>query len=165
MSSPNTPHTKHTHTYHCVFFSVLQSSREFLSLFSPCFSNKIISSAIDGGITWQRGRVSYCSATKLCPALSKPMDCRTPVLLVLHCLPEFAQTPIHWVGDAIQPLFPLLSPSPLALRGSQHQSLFQWVSSSHQVVKYYNFSFNIILPMNIQGWFHLGLTGLISLLS
>ena len=52
-----------------------------------------------------------------------------------HHLPEFAQTHIHWVGDAIQPSYPLSPPSPFALNLSQHQGLFQWVISSHQVAK------------------------------
>ena len=59
------------------------------------------------------------------------MDCSTPGFPVLHYLPEFAQT--H--GDAIQPFQPLLPPSPYVLNLSQHQGLFQWVSSSHQVAK------------------------------
>ena len=53
----------------------------------------------------------------------------------LHYLPKFAQTHVHGVGDAIQPSHPLSSPSPLAFNPSQHQGLFQWVSSSHQVAK------------------------------
>ena len=52
-----------------------------------------------------------------------------------HQLQEFTQTHLHWVGDAIQPSHPLLSPSPPAFNLSQHQCLFQWVSSSHQVAK------------------------------
>ena len=54
---------------------------------------------------------------------------------ILRYLPEFAQTHVHWVGDAIQPSHPLSSPSPLAFNLSQHQGLFQWISSSHQVAK------------------------------
>ena len=63
------------------------------------------------------------------------MDCSTPGLHVLHHLLEFAWTHVHWVGDAIQPSHPLSSPSPPALNLPQHQGLFQWVSSSHQVAK------------------------------
>ena len=63
------------------------------------------------------------------------MDCSMPGFPVLHHLPEFAQTRVHWVGDAIQPSHPLLSSYPPALNLSQHQGLFQWVSSSHQVAK------------------------------
>ena len=60
-----------------------------------------------------------------------------------HQLPEFTQTHVHRVGDVIQPSHLLLSPSPPAPNPSQHQGLFQWVSSSHQVAKYWSFSFNI----------------------
>ena len=56
---------------------------------------------------------------------------------------ESTQTHVHWVGDAIQPSHPLSSPSPPAPNLSQHQGLFQWVSSSHQMAKYWSFSFNI----------------------
>ena len=63
------------------------------------------------------------------------MDCSTPGLPVHHQLPEFDQTYVHGVSDAIQPSYPLLSPSPPAFNLSQHQGLFQRVSSSHQVAK------------------------------
>ena len=61
------------------------------------------------------------------------MDCSTAGLPVHHHLPQLAQTHVHWVGDAIQPSCPLSPPSPPALNLSQHQGLFQWVSSLHQV--------------------------------
>ena len=67
--------------------------------------------------------------------LCDPMDASTPGLPVHHQLQEFTQTHVHWVSDAIQPSHPLSSPSPPALNLSQHQGLFQWVSSSHQVAK------------------------------
>ena len=76
-----------------------------------------------------------CSVTQQCPILCDPMDCSTPVFPVLHHLPKFAQTHVHWVGDAIQPSHPPLSPSPPAFNLSQDQGLFQWVSSLHQVAK------------------------------
>ena len=84
-------------------------------------------------------------------------------LPVLHCLPEFAQTHVHWVGDAIQPSHPLLSPSPPAFNLSQHQCLFQWASSSHQEERKntWTSASASVLPMNIQGRFPLGLTSLI----
>ena len=67
--------------------------------------------------------------------LCHPMDCSTPGFSVLRNLLEFAQIHVHWVGDAIQPSHPLLSPSPLALNLFQHQDLFQWVGSWCQVAK------------------------------
>ena len=71
------------------------------------------------------------------------MNCNMPTFPVLHDLLEFAQTHVYWVGDAIQPSHPLSLPSPLALHLSQHQGLFQWVSSLHQVAKVLEFSFSI----------------------
>ena len=70
-----------------------------------------------------------------CPTLCDPMDCSTPGLPVHHQLLELAQTHVHWVGDAIQPSYPLSSHSPPAFNLSQHEGLFHWVSSSHQVAK------------------------------
>ena len=64
-----------------------------------------------------------------------PMDHSTPGLPVHHQLPEFTQTHVHWVSDAIQPSHPLSSPSPPAFNLPQHQGLFKWVSSSHQGTK------------------------------
>ena len=63
------------------------------------------------------------------------MNYSRPGFPVLHHIPEFAQTHVHWVGDTIQPFHPLLLHSPPALNPSQHQGLFKWVSSSHQVAK------------------------------
>ena len=91
------------------------------------------------------------------------MDCSMPGFPVLHRLLEFAQTPVHWVDNTIQPSHPLLSPYPPAFNLSQHQGLFQWVGSSHQVAKMLALQHQSFL--NIQGWFPLGLTGLISLMS
>ena len=71
------------------------------------------------------------------------MDSSTPGLPVHHQLPEFTQTHVHWVSDAIQPSHPLSSPSPPDFNLCQHQGLFQWVSSSHEVAKYWSFSFSI----------------------
>ena len=71
--------------------------------------------------------------------LCDPMDCGTPGLPVYHQLPKFIQTHIYWVSDAIQPSHPLLSPSPPTFNLSQHQGVFKWVSSSHQVAKVLEF--------------------------
>ena len=83
--------------------------------------------------------VQFTSVAQLCPTLSYPMNCSTPGLPVHHQLPEFTQTLVHRVGDAIQPFHPLSSPSPPAPNPSQHQSLFQWVNSSHEVAKVLEF--------------------------
>ena len=85
-------------------------------------------------LDWPRG-CSVSSITQLCPALCSPMDCSRPGFPVQNKLLELAQIHVHQVGDAIQPSHPLLSPSPPAFSPSQHQGLFQWVSSSHQVAK------------------------------
>ena len=81
----------------------------------------------------------FSSAAQLCPTLCDSMDCSTPGLPVHHHLPEFTQTHVHWVGDAIQPSHTLLSTSPPALNPYQQQGLFRWVSSSHQVAKVLEF--------------------------
>ena len=92
-----------------------------------------------------------------------PMYYSTPGFPVLHYLLEFAQIHVHWVSDAIQPSRPLSPPSPPALNLSQHQGLFQLVSSLRQSVGVSASA--SALPMNFQDWFPLGLTGLISLQS
>ena len=74
----------------------------------------------------------------------RPMNHSTPGLPVHHQLPESTQTHVHPVSDAIQTSHPLSSPSPPALSPSQHQCLFQWVSSSHQVAK--------VLESQLQHW-------------
>ena len=79
------------------------------------------------------------SVTQLCPPLCNPMNCSTSVLPIHHQLLDSTQTHAHWVGDAIQPSHPLLSPSPPALNLSQHEGLFRWVSSFHQVAKILEF--------------------------
>ena len=74
-----------------------------------------------------------------------------PGFPVLHHLLELAQTHIHWVSDATQPSYPLSSPSPPAFNLSQHKGVFKWVSSSHQVAKYWSFSFCISLSSAYSG--------------
>ena len=83
--------------------------------------------------------VQFSSVTQLCPTICDPTNRGTPGLPVHHQLLEFTQTHVHRVGDAIQPSHPLLSPTPTAPNPSQHQGLFQWVSSSHQVAKVLEF--------------------------
>ena len=83
--------------------------------------------------------VQFSSVAQLCPTLCNPMNHSTPGLPVHHQLPEFTQTHVHWVGDVIQLSHPLSSPSPPAHNLSQHQGLFKWVSSSHQMAKVLEF--------------------------
>ena len=109
------------------------------------------------------------SVAQSCPTLFDPMNHSTPSLPVHHQLPEFTETHVHRVSDAIQPYHPLSSPSPPALYLSQHQGLFRWVSFSHQVAKILEiqaiWSSSSVLPMNTQDWSPLGWTGWISLQS
>ena len=108
----------------------------------------------------------FSSVTQSCPTLCDPVDCRTPSFPVHHQLPELTQTHAHQVSHAIQSPHPLSSPSPPAFNLSQHQGLFQWVSSLHQVARVLGVSASAsVLPMNIQDWFPLGWTGWISLQS
>ena len=86
---------------------------------------------ISKGIGW----VQFSSVTQSCLTLCDPVDCSTPSLLVYRQLLEFTQTHVLWIRDAIQPSHSLSSPSPPAFNLSQHQGLFQWVSSLHQVAK------------------------------
>ena len=82
-----------------------------------------------------RFSVQFSSVAQSCPTLWDPMVCSMWGFRVLHYLLESTQTHVHWVSDAIQPSHPLLSPSPPDLNLSQHQGLFQWVGSLHQVAK------------------------------
>ena len=94
---------------------------------------------------WTCGRdiahdtLQFSSVAQLCPTLCDPMNCSRPGLPVHHQLPEFTQTHLRWVSDAIQPSHPLSLPSPPAPNPSQHQSSFQWVNSSHEVAKVLEF--------------------------
>ena len=94
-----------------------------------------------------------CSVSQLCLTLCDPIDCSTPGFPVLHHLSELVQTHIHWVGDAIQPSHSLSSPSPPTFNPSQHQGL----ASSGQSIGVSSSA--SVLPMNIQDWLLLGLTG------
>ena len=129
----------------CVSVAIVQGGCWELSL----FLHPVFSSRFQGGLwrirqpflevlispVWYSWITQFCSVTQSCLTLCDPMDCRTPGFPVLSCVPEFAQTHVHWVSDAIQPSHPLSSPSLPAFNLSQHQGHFKWVSSSHQVAK------------------------------
>ena len=87
-------------------------------------------------LLWLIG-LRFSSVAQSCPTLCDPVNRSTPGVPVHHQLPEFTQIHIHWVGDAIQPSHPLSSPP--APTPSQHQGLFQWVISSHEVAKVLEF--------------------------
>ena len=110
--------------------------------------NKALRNAPKFHLLWGRGggksgiqfsSVQFSSVAQSCPTLCEPMNCSTPGLPVHHQLSEFTQTYVHWGDDAIQPSHLLSSPSPPAVNLSQHQGLFKWVSSSHQVAKVLEF--------------------------
>ena len=97
-------------------------------------------------VTWSLDEMllicsQFTSVAQSCLTLCNPMNCSTPGLPVHHQLLEFTQTHVHWVSDAIQPSHPLSSPSPPAPNPSQHQGLFQWVNSLHEVAKVLEFQF------------------------
>ena len=85
----------------------------------------------------------FSSVAQSCLTLCDPVNCHMLGLPVHHQLPEFIQTHVHWVGDAIQTFHPLSSPSSPALNLSQHQGLYKWVSSPHQVAKVLDFQLSI----------------------
>ena len=87
--------------------------------------------------------LQFSSVAQSCLTLCDPMDCSMPGLPVHHQLLESTQTHVHWVSDAIQPSHPLSSPSPPSFILSQHQGLFQWVSSLHQVARVLEFQLQI----------------------
>ena len=90
-------------------------------------------------LEWVASSVQFNSVAQSCPTLCSPMNRSTPGLPVHHQLLEFTQTHVHRVGDAIQPSHPLSSPSPPAPNPFQHQGLFQWINSSHDVAKVLDF--------------------------
>ena len=98
------------------------------------------------------GIYQVSSVSQSCLTLCIPMNLSTSGLPVHHQLLESTQTHVHWVGDPIQPSLPLSSSSPRAINLSQHQGLFRWVSSSHQVAKILVSASTSVLTMNTQDW-------------
>ena len=109
--------------------------------------------------------IQFSSVAQSCLTLCYPMDCSTPGLTVHHQLLEFIQTHIHWVGDAIQPSHPVVSffSHLQSFPASGSFQMSQFLASGGQSIGVSASA--SVLPMNIQGWFPLGLTGLISLQS
>ena len=111
------------------------------------------------------GDLEFQFSCSVLSTLCYTIDCSMPCLPVCHQHPEHAQTHVHWDSDTIQPSHPLLSSSPPTFSLFQHQGLFQWVGSSHDGQSIGASASATDLPVNIQDWFPLGLTDLISLQS
>ena len=135
----------------CIFLTVFVICQDFWKLNS--FSNLRINS------------VQFSSVAQSCPTLCDLMNCSTPGLPIHQQLLEFIQTLVHRVGDAIQPSHPLSSLSPPASAPFQHQGLFQWVNSWHEVAKVLEFQLQHHSFQDTQDWSPLGWTGWISLQS
>ena len=127
-------HVRHTHTQEhkneCIALVLITGTK--------CPSMGEYHSETNNGlsISWN---TQFSSVAQSCPTLCYPMNHNTPSLPVHYQLPEFTQNHVHRVSDAIQPSHPLSSPSPPSPNPSQHQSLFQWVNSSHEVPKVLEF--------------------------
>ena len=121
----------------------INNSRSLLKLYPlswwyhPTISSSVI--PFSSGLQSFPKSVHFSSATQSCPTLWDPMNCSMPGHPVNNQLPEFTQTQVHRVGDAIQPSHPLSSPSLPVPGPSQNQSLFQWVNASHEVAKVLEF--------------------------
>ena len=129
----------HNHWY-LYLFSSSTPSRNTTTEYLRCKANPSVlqspsSHGFSGTSSSEQLPSCCCLVAKSCPTLCDPTDCSTQGSSVLHYLPEFVQTHIHRVSDAIFPSHPLQSSSPFAFNLSQHQGLFQWVSPSHQVAK------------------------------
>jgi len=134
----------------CFTYDILHVSMPFSHIIppspSPTESKRLFNTSVSLLLSRIQG---YCyllskfhqirSVAQLCLTFCDPMNCSMPGLPAHDQLPEFTQTHVRRVGDAIQPSHPLSSPSPLAPNPSQHQSLFQWVNSSHEVAKVLEF--------------------------
>ena len=155
-------HSSKASILQCSAFFTIQLSHPYMTrdqIHGPCSGSTVL--------TRQPG-ISFCccSVAKSCLTLCNPMDCSMPGFPVLHYLLEFAQTYFHWVSDAIQLSNPLLSPFPSAFNlypalGSFPMS--QFFTSGYQSIRVSASA--SVLPMNIQDWFPLEWTSLISLQS
>ena len=128
----------HRWYYHWIFYpsvtNFLQNSEAFCFSFIYCLELHLL--PFNDWLTFPKNFLKDLCMAKSCPTLCHPMDCSTgPGFPIPPYLPEFAQTHVHWIGVAFQPFHPLLHFTSDALNLSQHQSLFQWVGSLHQVAR------------------------------
>ena len=144
-----------------LYFKSIGFSRFWVSWESGLYLNHLYAQSL----TLSLAHSCCCSVTRSCPTLCDPKDCSIPGFPVFHHLKELAQIHVHWVNTAIQPSRPQLSLSPPAFSLSQSGSFLmsQLLASGGQSIG--ASASASVLPMNIQDWFPLGLTGLISLLS
>ena len=108
-------------------------------LCGSCAAGGFFTAESRGKLIFVNQLVQFSSVTQSCLTLCEPMYCSPQSLPVHHQLLEFTETHVHWVGDNIQPSCPLLSPSSPIFNLSQHQGLFKWLSSLHQVAKVLEF--------------------------
>ena len=125
-------------TVHNVLLWFLPSSGKLITIYPWDLSSDITFSKIACQEILRNSRHQFSSVDQSCLTLCDSMEYNMPGLPVHHQLPEFTQTHVHWVSDAIQPSHPLLFPSP-AFNISQYKDLFKWVSSSHQVAQVLEF--------------------------
>ena len=119
-----------------VFLRTLVFGEFYLCSVKSYLEERTVSSVLSAlSFKHQFSSVHFISVAQSCPTLCHPTDCSTPGLPVHHQLPEFTKTHVHQVSDTIQLSHPLSSPSPPTFNLSQHQGLFKWVSSLHQVTK------------------------------
>ena len=148
-SSLSQPVSQNNH-YILLILLLYHPPQDLLPLLTPLIYSCLSSASFLNGSTasnlllfnyifYLAARVQFSSVAQSCLTLCDPKNHSTPSLPVHHQLPEFIQTHVHWVSDAIQPSHPLSSPSPPAPYPSQHQSLFQWLNSSHEVAKVLEF--------------------------
>ena len=130
--------TTHLHCFHSVPRHHVRFSLEFLQLALTCLP--YLSLPLQSILSTSLGETpQFSSVAQLCLTLCNPINCSMSGLPDHQQLLESTQTHVHWVGDAIQPSHPLSSPSPPAFNLYQHQGLFKWVSSLHQVAKVLEF--------------------------
>ena len=115
------------------------SLSQYQGLFQWVSASHQVAKVLEFQLRHQSLSQSVSSVAQSCLTFCDTMNHSTPGLPVHHQLPESTQTHVHWIGDVIQPSHPLSSPSPPAPNPSQHQGLFQWVNTSHEVEKVLEF--------------------------
>ena len=141
IPAPNNGNAKECSNYHTIALTS-QATKVMFKILHTRLQQNVNCELPDVQAGFRKGRGNRdqnANIVQLCPTLCDPMDCSTPGLPVHHQLPESTQTHVHWVGDAIQPSHPLSSPSWSAFSLYQHQGLFKWVISLHQVAKVLQF--------------------------